>query len=135
MKVSVIAIHHPEFHDLILHGKRRDNNKWSLPGGGADNGESKLKCAIRELKEETGLTIKDLKYWGKKTVKDGSKTIEVSLFIGKCPKNLNLKVCGDPDDEMMHFKFLSPTDHTNLHVPMNRNILKDYFSEKNKKTK
>ena len=129
MKVSVIAIPHPEFDNLFLHGKRRDNGKWSLPGGGADKGESALACAIRELEEETGLELKSLKYWGKKSVKAKDKTIEVSLFIGKCPKNLNLKIAGDPDDEMEHFKFLDPTNHGNLHVPMERNILRDYLSE------
>ena len=92
MKVSVIAIPHPELDNLFLHGKRRDNRKWTLPGGGAEGSESAKECAIRELFEETGLKTSDLKYWGKKTVKKGKKSIEVSLFIGKCPKNLNLKV-------------------------------------------
>jgi len=132
MKVSVIAIHHPEFDNLILHGKRRDNKKWTIPGGGADGGESAIKCANRELMEETGLKIPKLKYWGKKIIKGKDEDIEVSLFVGKCPKSLNLKIGEDPDEEMVHFKFLDPLVHGNLHVPMNRNILKEYLSEKSK---
>jgi 8-oxo-dGTP diphosphatase len=31
---------------------------WLLPGGGMDELESPLECAVRELKEEIGLTIK-----------------------------------------------------------------------------
>ena len=133
MKVSVVAIPHPEFDNLFLHGKRRDNKKWTIPGGGADGGESAISCANRELYEETGLKIPNLKYWGKKTIKDKTQTIEVSLFIGKCPKDLNLMIGKDPDEEMIHFKFLDPTSHGNLHVPMNRNILKDYLGEKSGK--
>ncbi len=130
MKVSVVAIPHPEFDSLFLHGKRRDNKKWTIPGGGANNGESAIDCAIRELKEETGLDCGDLHYWGKKKITIGSKKIEVSLFIGKCPENLNLKVGDDPDAEMVHFKFLDPMTHGNMHVPAERNILRDYLSEK-----
>jgi 8-oxo-dGTP diphosphatase len=36
------------------------HNKWQLPGGSVDNAEHPLKAAIREVKEETGLTIKIL---------------------------------------------------------------------------
>ncbi|RLF65135.1 MAG: hypothetical protein DRN30_04565 [Thermoplasmata archaeon] len=129
MKVSVIAIPHPDLDNLFLHGKRRDNKKWTLPGGGAEGDECAKECAIRELFEETGLKINNLKYWGKKTIKKGKKDIEVSLFIGKCPENLNLKVGNDPDSEMKHFKFLDPMSHGNMHVPMSHNILKDYLND------
>jgi len=130
MKVSVIAIPHPEFSNLFLHGRRKDNKKWTLPGGSAEDEESAKKCAIRELFEETGLEIKDLTHWGKKKVKKGDKDIQVSLFTTKCPKNLNLRTDKDPDSEMMYFKFLDPLTHGNMHVPMERNILKDYINAK-----
>lgn len=41
---------------LLVH--RKDNNKWALPGGAIEFGESIQQCAIRELKEETGYDIK-----------------------------------------------------------------------------
>ena len=39
---------------ILLH-RRQDNNRWALPGGRMELGESVSGCAIREVHEETGL--------------------------------------------------------------------------------
>ncbi|WP_404434227.1 NUDIX domain-containing protein [Microbacterium lacus] len=36
---------------------RKDNGLWALPGGGMELGESMEECAVREVKEETGLDV------------------------------------------------------------------------------
>lgn len=41
----------------ILLERRSDNGLWGLPGGRVEPGESLLQTALREAKEETGLTI------------------------------------------------------------------------------
>lgn len=40
----------------ILLIRRTDNNNWALPGGAIDLGESLTQAAIRETREETGIT-------------------------------------------------------------------------------
>jgi 8-oxo-dGTP pyrophosphatase MutT (NUDIX family)/phosphohistidine phosphatase SixA len=41
---------------VLVH--RREYNDWSLPKGKLDNGESMPACAVREVAEETGVTIR-----------------------------------------------------------------------------
>lgn len=43
--------------DKILMLKRQDNKKWTLPGGTMKLNESLSNCAIREVREETGLEV------------------------------------------------------------------------------
>ncbi|MEU6206756.1 NUDIX domain-containing protein [Micromonospora musae] len=44
-------------HGRILLQRRSDSGNWSLPGGAMDIGETLQQCAIREVKEETGIDI------------------------------------------------------------------------------
>jgi ADP-ribose pyrophosphatase YjhB (NUDIX family) len=46
------------FRTNILLMKRDDNGLWCLPGGGMDPGESTSELAEREIREETGLTVR-----------------------------------------------------------------------------
>ena len=38
----------------------RHADRWDLPKGHVDSGESNLECALRELEEETGITVADI---------------------------------------------------------------------------
>ena len=41
----------------ILLIRRGDNHMWALPAGGMEPGESVTECMVREVWEETGLTV------------------------------------------------------------------------------
>ena len=131
-KASVIAMPHPDFPELFLHGKRRDTKKWTLPGGCSEGGETTLETALRELDEETGIQLKpkDLKKLKTKMCHNKDGEVEVTLFEAKCPKDLQLKVKQDPDEELVLFKFLNPLTHKDMHIPRDKNILKDYLDGK-----
>ena len=41
----------------VLLGYEENNNKYSIPGGGVENGETYEQCCERELLEETGMEV------------------------------------------------------------------------------
>src|SRR5712691_11225104 len=45
----------------LLMVERRDGYGWAVPGGGVEPGESPLYAALRELRQETGLKVADLR--------------------------------------------------------------------------
>lgn len=53
---------------LMLHRVKKKNDinhdKWIGVGGGFERGESPEECALRETREETGLTLTDYRYRG-----------------------------------------------------------------------
>ncbi|PSL06750.1 NUDIX domain-containing protein [Haloactinopolyspora alba] len=43
--------------DRLLLVQRADSGQWALPGGGMEPGETVAACAVREVREETGIDI------------------------------------------------------------------------------
>ena len=60
---------------LMLHRIRKQNDpnhdKWIGVGGGIESGESPEECLLREVREETGLTIERPKLCGTKQFQTG----------------------------------------------------------------
>lgn len=79
-EVASIAIFN---NDRLLIGKRNDNGKYTLPGGHLNENESPINGAYRELHEETGIIISELKYLGTKEIEcEDGKWRKIHAFSG-----------------------------------------------------
>lgn len=56
IKVAVSALVRDD-HGRILMIHRTDNDKYSIPGGGLEAGETVSQAVVREVKEETGIDV------------------------------------------------------------------------------
>ena len=78
---------------LMLHRTKKEHDynkdKWIGIGGKFENGESPEDCAVREIREETGLIVEpaDLEYCGIVTFVDVSKEGEVSPSLQPAPQS------------------------------------------------
>jgi len=62
--VTCVMIKNSETNEVLVQNRTRKYPGWSFPGGHVERGESIYDCAVREVKEETGLDIKALQYCG-----------------------------------------------------------------------
>ncbi len=68
MKLATLVYVKRDGHTLMLHRVKKANDihegKWNGLGGKLEPGESPEQCAIREVREESGLEIRSLKLHG-----------------------------------------------------------------------
>ena len=77
--------------------KYKEGNKkagyYEIPGGKIEEGETSEQTAIREMKEETGLKIKKLKYKGKMIIEYPNRIFDFDVFI-----------CDECEGELQNFE-------------------------------
>lgn len=66
--------------DILLVKNRFSRQKWALPGGGANRNESYEQAAVREVLEEIGLKIHNLRYLGKANSHESYAKFSVRVF-------------------------------------------------------
>lgn len=84
-QTTLCYIENPRGEYLMLHRVKKKNdanhNKWIGIGGKFEDGESPEECVLREVREETGLTLTDYRYRGLVTfVSDAWETEYMHLF-------------------------------------------------------
>ncbi len=89
MKLATLCYVQKANKTLMLYRNKKENDyhegKWNGLGGKFELGESPEECAVREVKEEAGLTVKNLEMKGFITFPlfDGKEDWHVFLFVIK----------------------------------------------------
>ena len=65
---------------LLVRG-RFSRQKWTLPGGGVKHNENYEQAAVREVSEEIGLKIHNLRYLGKANSHESYAKFSVRVFV------------------------------------------------------
>ncbi|MFA5992357.1 MAG: NUDIX domain-containing protein [Candidatus Pacearchaeota archaeon] len=107
---------------LMVAGKDR---KFTLPGGGANNGENREVAAIRELYEETGLRTKSSKYLFS-CIGHKWRTLTGRKVVNYC-KVFLIKTSGKPKagNEIKHLAFWKPGSKITI-SPRTKKIIEKY---------
>ena len=66
--------------DILLVRSRFSRQEWALPGGGVNRNESYEQAAVREVSEEIGLKIYNLRYLGKANSHESYAKFSVRVF-------------------------------------------------------
>ena len=117
----------------MLMGKRKDNGKWTQPGGHLNEGEDPVTGALREVQEETGLTLtpSQISHLNTKIVTKhgGGGKIKVYGYKVALGGSTQTTMREDPDDEVHRWVWVNifgkknPEIFNNLHVPLKDNII------------
>ena len=67
--------------DILLIRSRFSRQGWALPGGGVKHNESYEQAAVREILEEIGLKIHNLRYLGKANSHESYAKFSVRVFV------------------------------------------------------
>lgn len=89
-KKAGVFIYDPKKDKVLLVQSR--GNFWGLPKGTIQSGETEIECAIREVKEETGLSITDN---FTKVVKIYNKGIYFYMEMEECDVNVQDHIYGN----------------------------------------
>lgn len=116
---------------LLLMGRRRDNGRWTTPGGHLEEGEDPREGAARELFEEAGLKVSpsQLKPLSSREVKP---RLLVHGFTYEPKGEVRTSMKEDPDQEVKRWYFVDPgkIKDGELHVPRKDNVLINAMEKK-----
>ncbi|MDO5131617.1 MAG: NUDIX domain-containing protein [Eubacteriales bacterium] len=112
---AAVAILNSKRELLMLH--RRDNKKWTMPGGTLEFGESMTECALREVKEESGLNVEIIDIIGTYT----DPNIRIAYSDGEVRQEFTIMYYGEAlnydvslDDESSQFQWVPLDDLAKL---------------------
>ncbi len=103
-----LAIIEVEEEKIVTVSRKNDENDMGLPGGKIEHGESPYSAMVREIKEETGLTVKNAFLLDKRKY-DGHDTYcfyvtELEESVDKCSDFINFNK-NNPDEGKVSIRF------------------------------
>lgn len=131
-RVSVIVISDGKI--LLVKHRKGSKQYWVLPGGRLEYGETFQECAVREIKEETGLdvAVDKMVFVSEAIAPDRSRHI-VNVYLTANVIGGTLRLGNEPVLAGVDFLPLSELQDGNLYPPVGQQILKgienDAFSK------
>lgn len=118
----------------ILLQRRSDNGLWGLPGGSVEIGESVCQAILREVREETGLTVEVLRLIGVYSdprfqivrYPDDNVVHYISILFGCRILGGTLTLC----DETLDLRFFASSALPSDLVPMHRIRIEDAVADR-----
>ncbi len=112
----------------VLLQKRSDTGEWCVPGGALELGETYAEAATREVREEVGIEVSDLKLFGLYSGDDrmihypnGDKVYSLSVIFTTRSYSGEIS---DSDSEVLEHRFFSREEiPDDLFIPDARPIL------------
>jgi len=131
IRLGCSAVIYDESREKVLLTKRADNGLWCLPSGGMEPGESVEETIIREVWEETGLTIRVLRMTGVYSDPDWLVVYNDDIAVQIVALNFEAEVItGEPglSDETTNWGYFSLTEMDSLEMLFNHHQrVKDAF--------
>ena len=111
--VSCYLEHGGKFLMLHRHENKSQGDKWGVVAGKMEPGEDATSAMVREIREETSLTIfaEQLEYFTKVYVHHGGYDFVYHMFRAKLDFRLEIKI---NNQEHAHFKWVSPQESLKL---------------------
>lgn len=106
---------------FVLLQRTTEDNRWSLPGGAIDPGETPSQAVVREVREETGLIVRPthiLAVLGGEEFRytySGGDFVEYVITVFACEKTGG--VFGESDDETAELDWFPHTMMPQLTLP------------------
>jgi len=134
IRLGCTAVIFDEAREKVLLTKRADNGLWCLPGGGVDPGESVEETIIRELQEETSLTVRVLRLVGVYSDPDWLVVYNDSDAVQIVALNFEAEItAGEPvlSDETSDWGYFSLEEVSKLEMLLNHEMrIQDAFDRR-----